>query len=148
MKWAQCGLLAILMLLSACGEEPTVEQQIIANILELERLAEAGERAAFMDLVADGFEGQLGSLSKEEFRRFMLMQWNEHNRLHAQLFPITVREMDSATAAAEFNALITGGRGLIPDSGELFNIRTLWLLQDGKWLMASADWEPVRPDSQ
>jgi len=137
--------LVIALLLGACGgKEPTVEQQIIAAVLEMERRAEAGERAAFMDMVAGEFDAQLGTLTRDEFRRFMVMQWNEHNRLRAQLFPIAVRELGEGMAAADFNALITGGRGLLPDSGELFSIRTRWIRIDGDWLLAAAEWEPAR----
>ena len=137
--------LLTLILLASCGDdEPSLEQQIIGTITEMEALAEAGERAPFMDMVAGDFQGQLGSLSKEEFRRLMIMQWNVHNRLHAQLFPIHVRDLGPGMAAADFKALITGGRGLIPDSGELYRFKTHWL-QDGKdWLLVSAEWEPVR----
>ena len=135
------GVLMTLLLLAGCGDEMTVEQQIIAAILEMEELAEAGKRAEFMGKVAGEFNGQLGTLSKLEFQRFMIMQWNQHNRLHAQLFPIEVRELGPGMASAEFNALITGGRGLIPDSGQIYSIRTRWIEDDGEWLLVSADWE-------
>lgn len=148
MKRLLRAVLAAPLLLIACSEERlTVEQQIIAAILEMEQHAEAGERAEFMERVAGDFNGQLGTLTRDEFRRFMVMQWNEHNRLHAQLFPITVRETGEGLAVAEFNALITGGRGLLPDSGELFSIRTRWVLVGDDWQMASADWEPARFES-
>jgi hypothetical protein len=147
MRRLLAGLLASSLLFSCGGDELTVEQQIIGAILEMERLAEAGERAAFMEMVAGEFDGQLGTLTRDEFHRFMLMQWNEHNRLHAQLFPISVRELGPGMAVAEFNALITGGRGLLPDSGELFSIRTRWVLEEGDWLLSSADWEPARIES-
>jgi hypothetical protein len=140
------GLLFVLILLVSCADEPTLEQQIIATITEMEALAEEGKRGAFMDMVATEFNGQLGILTRDEFRRFMIMQWNEHQRLHAQLFPIRVLTAGPGRATAEFNALITGGRGLIPDSGQLYAFRTTWL-QDGKdWLLLGAQWEPVRLD--
>ena len=138
--------LLALVLLNACKDELSLEQQIIATILEMEELAEAGDRADFMKLVAKDFNGQLGILDKGEFRRFMIMQWNVHQRLHAQLFPISVRSLGEGMAAAEFKALITGGRGLIPDSGQLYSFETRWLQDGNDWLLASARWEPVRPE--
>ena len=138
------GLLLLVLLLAACGDEMTIEQQIIATIEEMEQRAEAGERAAFMEMVAGDFSGQLGSLTKFQFQRLMIMQWNQHNRLHAQLFPIFVRELGPGMAAADFNALITGGRGLLPESGELYSIETHWMLDGDDWLLVSAEWEPAR----
>ena len=65
-----------LFLLISCSGEPTVEQQIIATINEMKQLAEEGKRRPFMDMVAGDFNGQLGALTKDEFHRFMVFQWN------------------------------------------------------------------------
>jgi hypothetical protein len=137
-------LIAVSLLLGACADEPTVEQQIIAAIRQMEEFAENGERASFMGMVAGEFDGQLGSLSKFEFQRLMIMQWNRNSRLHAQLFPISVRDLGSGLASAEFNALITGGRGLIPKRGEFYAIKTQWIKEDGDWLLLKAEWVPKR----
>jgi len=110
----------------------------------MEAHAEAGERGDFMDMVTGEFKGQLGALSKEEFNRLMIMQWNQHNRLHAQLGPIFVRDLGTDMASAEFKGLITGGRGLLPDSGEFYAFKTTWLREGGDWLLVSAEWEPAR----
>ena len=140
------GALLALLLLSACGDEPTVEQQIIGVITEMEQLAEEGKRGAFMSRVAGDFSGQLGVLTRDEFRRFMIMQWNQNLKLHAQLFPIRVRKLGRGMAAANFKALITGGRGLIPERGQLYQIETTWKKDGDDWLLVSAKWDPVRLD--
>ncbi len=140
------GLLALLVL-SSCGDEPTVEQQIIGVITEMEQLMEAGKRGAFMEKVADDFSGQLGMLTRDEFRRFMIFQWNQNQRLHAQLFPIRVRKLGPGAAAADFRAFITGGRGFIPERGQLYQFETTWLKDGDDWLLLSANWDPVRLDA-
>ena len=127
-----------------CGEEPTLEQQIIGVITEMEELAEAGERGAFMEYVDEAFAGQHGTLLRMEFERFMVLQWNQHQRLYAQLFPISVRAEGPDLASAQFKALITGGRGLLPDQGEFYQFDTTWRRMDGDWRLLSADWIPVR----
>lgn len=129
--------------LAACGKEPTLEQQIIGAITELEKLAEAGERRAFMDRVDEAFSGQQGTLMRLEFERFMVLQWNRNQRLYAQLFPISVRAEGPDRASARFKALVTGGRGLLPERGELFQVETTFRRTDGEWLLLSADWVPV-----
>ena len=139
--------LLLALVLPSCGDEPTLEQQIIGTINEMEQLAEEGKRGAFIDKVAGEFSGKLGLLSKDEFNRFMIMQWNRNNKLHAQLFPIAVRSLGPGMAAADFNGLITGGRGLLPERGQLFHFETTWLEEDGEWLLATANWEPVSMDA-
>ena len=135
-----------LAVLASCEEELSVEQQIILTINEMEALAEAGERKKFMKHVAGEFSGQLGRMSKAEFNRFMILQWNENQKLHAQLGPITVRELGLGRASADFGGLITGGRGLLPERGRMLQFETSWILEDDEWLMESATWDPIRLD--
>ncbi len=130
------------LMLSACGSEETIEDQIKAVITEMERQAEAGERRPFMTHVADDFVGQNG-MTRDEFRGFFVLQLNQHERIEAQLLPISVEHNNADRARAEFRALLTGGPGLLPDNGQLFDFKTFWELHDGDWMLSGASWEPV-----
>lgn len=143
MKSRLAALWAAAFLVAACGDTRTTEQRIIAAITEMEELAEAGERGAFMDRVHEAFAGQGGALTRDEFNRFMIMQWNQNQRLEARLFPIRVIDDWEGQASASFRALITGGRGLIPERGQVFEITTTWRLDGGEWLLYRAEWDPV-----
>ena len=135
-------------LLAACGKELTVEQQVIATVRNMEYAAEEGQHLDFMGYIADTFKGQQGSMDRREFHRFMIFQINQNRRLQAQLFPIYVRETGNETAAADFKVLVTGGAGLLPDSGEFFEVETRWIRDGDDWLLNGADWEAVRlPDN-
>lgn len=140
---AGCLVLCLLLSLLGCGKVPPVAEQIRATIAEMETLAEEGQRGAFMEKVADQFSGQGGTLSREEFRNYLLLQWNRNQRIYAQLFTIEVQNQGPAHASAQFRALLTGGRGLIPERGQLYSITTTWVAQDDEWLLSSATWEPV-----
>lgn len=144
---ASIGWIALLgaVMLAGCGPEGTVADQVRARIAAMESAGEAGERAAFMDFVADGFEAQGQSMTRDDFRRFMFFQFSQRRRIQAQLFPVTVEERGPNLAAARFNALVTGGGGLIPDEGQLFAIETEWILDGGDWMLWRADWQPVGP---
>jgi len=144
MKLLPAATFACFLLLTACGEEPTLEQQVIAAILEMEEHVENAHRGEFMEMVAEGFSGQHGALGRNEFRQYMFLQWNENQRLYAQLFPIYVEQLDTDKAVARFRALITGGRGLLPERGELYEIETGWQKLDGDWLLTSANWQGVQ----
>lgn len=146
--WLRTGSLSILLiallLLSGCREELSVEQQVIASIETMESAAEEGRHLDFMGHVADGFRAQYESMDRREFHRFMIFQINENRRLHANFFPIHVRQTGEATASAEFRVLVTGGGGLIPDRGQLFDVKTDWVLDGGDWQLVKADWETAR----
>ena len=135
------------LLLASCGEQLTVEQQVIATIRDMEVAAEAGEHLEFMGFVADSMQAQHGSMDKRAFHRFMIFQLNQHRRLQAKFFPIHVRELGPGRARADFHVLVTGGGGLRPESGQVYAVETAWLDGGGDWLLEMANWEPARlPD--
>jgi len=137
-------LLCLLSLTSvACKEPATIEQQIIAVISEMEENGEAGRRGAFMERIHPSFTGQQGHMQRDDFQRFMVLQWNQNQRLEARLFPIRVTEDGFDQASARFKVLVTGGRGFIPERGQVFEVFTIWQHEDGEWQLLRADWEPV-----
>lgn len=138
-------LICALALAAGCDAELTVEQQVIATIREMEARIEAGERRPFMAYISEDFRGQGGSLNREQLRALLIMQLNQYQRLQGQLLPIQVEETGEDTATSRFRALVTGGPGWIPDSGQLFEFRTGWRRVEGEWQVVSADWEPVAP---
>lgn len=135
--------LALVMTLAACGAEPSVEQQIIGAIREMEAHIEAGERRPFMAWLSSDFSAQNGSLNREQVRALLITQFNRYQRLQAQLLPIHVEETGAGTASAHFKALVTGGPGWLPDSGQVFEFETQWVLEDDEWLLRTANWTPV-----
>ncbi len=146
MRLAFSAALAALLLV-ACGEKLSVEQQIIATLQVMEEAAEQGEHFEFMGYVANSFGGQYGSMDRREFHRFMIFQINQNRRLHAQFFPIYVQESGKDRASAHFKLLVTGGAGLLPESGRLFEVETQWLRDGNDWMLEKADWEAVQlPD--
>jgi len=141
------SLALAVLILAACAEKLSVEQQIIATLRSMEYAAEEGQHLEFMTYIADSFGAQQGSLDRREFHRFMIFQINQHRRLQAQFFPIFVTETGKDTASARFKILVTGGAGLLPESGQLFEVYTSWIREDSDWLLSGADWEAVRlPD--
>ncbi|NNE06741.1 MAG: hypothetical protein HKN15_13550 [Xanthomonadales bacterium] len=143
MSWRVALAALAILLVSACGSEPTLEQQIIAVINEMEENAETVERRDFMSRIDESFVGQEGELDRDSFQRFMFYQWSQNQRLHAQLFPITVVRQGVNSAGASFKVLVTGGPNLLPDRGQLFDVTTTWIKQDDRWMLARANWVPT-----
>lgn len=138
--------LSFLLLGAGCSEPLSVEQQIIVTIRDMEARIENRERRDFMEHVAVGFEGQHQSLNRDQLNALILYQLNRHKTLQAQLFPIHVTALTPERAEAWFNALLTGGSGVLPEAGQMYEIKTRWELRDGKWLLVGADWEPTDLD--
>ena len=138
------NLSLVALLLVACGDELSTEQQIIATLRNMEYAAEEGEHFEFMGYLAESFSAQQDSMNRREFHRFMIFQINQNRRLQAQFFPIYVQEAGIDMATAQFQILVTGGGGLLPDRGQLFAVQTQWQRLDGDWLLSEANWEAVR----
>lgn len=137
------SLVFVGLLLGACSDKTSVEQQIIATLRSMEFAAEDGNHFDFIAYVSDTFGGQQGSMDRRDFHRFMIFQINQNRRLQAQFFPIFVKETGEGQATAHFRILVTGGGGLLPDRGQLFEVDTEWSGEDEEWLLESADWKPV-----
>ena len=105
--------LLIILVLAACSQPLTVEQQVIATIRQMEEKIEAGQRLAFMEHVDEAFTGQDGQMNRDQVRALVIFQLNRHKQLQAQLFPISVSETGPDTATAKFRALVTGGRAMV-----------------------------------
>lgn len=143
-----CRLIPLLILLqlslAACSEETTLEQQIIATLQIMEAHIEKGERRAFMNLVATDFRGQGGEFNHDQLNAMLLYQLRRYQNVHAQLLPVSVQAAGVDEAQASFQVLLTGGSGLLPESGQLYEVTTLWRFEDGQWLLQSAGWQPAR----
>ena len=40
--------------------------------------------------------------------------------------------------------LLTGGEGVLPQSGQLVDVNSSWKRMDGEWMLQSARWTPLR----
>jgi hypothetical protein len=129
--------------LPACSPELTVEQQVIRVIRDMESRIEAGERRPFMAHVADDFTGQWDTMNKDQLNAFVLFQLHRHERVQAQLLPIRVTPKAAGAAEARFRVLLTGGPGMLPRSGQLYEIVSQWRRRDDDWMLASATWTAV-----
>lgn len=129
--------------LAACSPSLTVEQQVIAVIRDMEARVEAAERRPFMSHFADDFTAQDGRMNRDQFNALVLYYLRRFERLTAQLFPIQVTAEGEDRASARFHVLVTGGAGLLPERGQLYQVETQWRRENGDWLLAAAKWEPV-----
>ena len=96
----------------------------------------------------EDFYGQDGEFKYDQLNAMLLYQLRRHKRVNAQILPITVQPAGLDEAEARFQLLLTGGEGWIPDSGQLFEVISLWQLQDGEWRLRSAQWQPVGPGAR
>lgn len=131
--------------LTACNGELSLEQQVTASLRNMEAHIEAGERSEFMEYIAEDFHGQGDELDRDRLNAMLLFQLRRHKQVNAQLFPVQVLPAGVDEAEATFRVLLTGGEGLLPDTGQIYQVTSYWQMQDGEWRMRSAQWRVAGP---
>ena len=137
-RWIFALCLAVLF--AACSRTDP-EKALRASVAQLQAAVDAREASAIEDLLAEDFVGPEG-LDRQGARRMAQLVFLRHQHVAAKLGPLEVTMQDEH-ATARFTAVLTGGAGgLLPDTGQLYDVQTGWRMQDGEWKLTSATWAP------
>ncbi|HET7127302.1 MAG TPA: nuclear transport factor 2 family protein [Lysobacter sp.] len=134
------ALLAIFLLASACSHD-SPEQAVRKQVEAMQSAIDARDAGAVDDLLADDFVGNEG-LDKRGARQLAVAMFLRYRDVSAKLGPATVELRGGRDAVARFSVLATGGSGgLLPDSGQVYEVETGWRLVDGEWKLLNASWK-------
>jgi len=138
-----CGWLALALALAAgpsgCSRTPP-EQALRQTIAGLEDAAEKRDAAALRDGLAEDFVGP-GGMDERGLARMAQGVFLRHKDINANLGPLDM-DVRGESATVRFTAALTGGQGLLPDSGQVYDVDTEWRLEDGEWRLVRANWKP------
>ena len=127
--------------MAACSRT-SPEQAIRKQVEAMQSAIDARDAGAVNDLLADDFVGNEG-LDKRGARQLAVGMFLRYRDVSAKLGPATVELRGKRDAVARFSVLATGGSGgLLPDSGQVYEVETGWRLVDGKWKLLNASWKP------
>lgn len=136
--WWTWLLLAMFALAAGCARGDP-EAALREAVDGLHRAVEARDPAAVQQLLADDFIGNDG-LDREGARRLMAAMLLRHRELGSTLGPLQVA-MRQDHADVRFQAMLRGGSGaLLPDSAQLYDVRSSWRLEGGEWKLYHARW--------
>lgn len=125
----------------ACTRTPP-EQALRERLDLLQRGIDARDADAVEALLAPDFIGNDG-MDRRAARRMVAMLFLRYRDVGAQFGPLQIEIYGERRATVRFTAAATGGRGgLLPEDGQLYEVTTSWRMEDGDWLMASAEWTP------
>lgn len=137
-RWSFVLCLAVLF--AACSRTDP-EQALRASVVGLQAAVDARDVSAVDDVLAEDFIGPDG-LDRQGARRMAQLVFLRHQHVAAKLGPLEVTMQDDH-ATVRFTAVLTGGAGgLLPDAGQLYDVKTGWRLQEGGWKLTSATWTP------
>ncbi len=134
-------LAALLAIAGGCSRTPP-EEAVRDRIEVLQAAVDARDAGAVEDVLAADFIGNDG-LDRQGARRLAAGMFLQFRDVSAKLGPATVEMRGERDAVANFSVLATGGSGgLLPESGQVYEVETGWRLVDGDWVLLSASWEP------
>lgn len=128
---------ALALLLAACASD-TPEQRLRDTIAAMEKAVESKAPGDFIEHVSADFSGDGGSFDRQSLRGFLTAQMMNKQAIGVTLGPLDVKVIGER-AIVRVDALVTGGGGVIPDSGEHLDIESGWKLVDGEWVCYSAE---------
>lgn len=145
MNHARGAFLAVLCLalLTACGERLPAEERIRERIESMQADLAEGNARSFMAPIAEDFTAATRNLDRRAAGLLLRREMLAHESLRARLADIEVELQGESRATATMHAVVTGGTGLIPDTGGWYRLTTGWRLEDDEWMLISARWETV-----
>lgn len=136
-------LLVVLCLSGILGcSRNSPEQALRLQVDALQAAIVARNAGDIHDLLAEDFIGNEG-LDRRGARQLTAATFLRHRDIAATIGPVSVELRGGADAIARFTVLATGSSGgLLPDSGQVFDVETGWRLLDGEWRLLNATWKP------
>lgn len=129
----------VLVLIYGC-EKPPIEQELEKNILELEQAIEDKDPSAVLDHIHKDFIGEKGQ-DKKWVQRTLAFHTLRNHQIEIVISNIKITVKDPHTAIGSFNALATGGHGLLPERGAIYQVELEWRKEGGDWKIVYAKWK-------
>ncbi len=140
---APAAIALLALVLVGCGEAPDHETRILQHIERMIEAIESGDIGDFMAPIADDFLAADGRIDRRALALMARRERLARDAVRVRRVDTRVELVGEQRARASFNALATGGSGLLPDEGRLWRVETGWRLDAGRWRLISARWEPA-----
>lgn len=135
-------LLMLIVIAVAGCKRATPEQAVRDQVAAMQAAISARDAGGVEDLLAPDFVGNEG-MDRRGAKQLAAAVFLRHRDIDAKLGPVSVELRGQGDAIARFSVLATGGSGgLLPESGQLYQVETGWRQVDGEWRLLNAGWTP------
>lgn len=135
------GAVLVVLLAGLAGcRQPPPEQAVRAQLQALQQAMDARDAGKIEDLLAEDFIGNDG-MDRRAMRQLAAGSFLRYRDVAATLGPVNVALHGENDATATFNVLVAGSSGgLLPDSGQLYEVKTGWHRRSSEWRLRNAQW--------
>lgn len=143
MAWRKrCAGIALMVLLLVGCTRTAPEQALREAISGLQATIEKRDASGLQGMLADDFIGPEG-LDRDGARRLAQAMFLRYRDVGAKIGSLDITLQDDGHAGVHFDAAVSGGAGgLVPESGQIYDVETGWRVEEGKWRLVSAQWQP------
>lgn len=135
--WVATALLACGLALAGCSRAPA-DVRLRAVIAEVQSGLEGRDASVLDAALAPDFIGPNG-LDRDGARRMARAMFLRHRDVRVVLGPL-LTDVRGQHATVRFTAALAGSSGLLPDSGQVYEVETAWRLEAGEWRLVNASW--------
>ena len=133
------SLVLVFGLLTGCAEEKSDEAMIQAQIKILQEAIETHDRGKFMAVIDTEYYDQLNS-DRKSLQRMLLGFFLRYKDISVYVSASQVAVMQ-VRAEVQSQILVTGGKGLLPESARHYQVSSCWKKVSDDWLLSCLEWE-------
>ena len=132
-------LMMLFLLLSGCAEKKTDKVMIQEQIEILQEAIETHDRGHFMAVIGSAYSDQINN-DRKSLQRMLLGFFLRYKDISvyasAHQFEITQNR-----AEVQSQIVVTGGKGLLPESARHYKVLSCWKKVSDEWLLSCLEWE-------
>jgi type IV pilus biogenesis protein CpaD/CtpE len=129
---------ALAALLSACARSDP-ERELRATIDTMAQAIERREPVEFLEALAEDFTRESGAFGKQDAKRTLLAVYLRNEKITVSAMVTEVR-IEGDRAYAKVRVVATGGSGLLPERGQIWDFDSAWRRERGRWKVFNAEW--------
>ena len=133
-------LVPMLLVLAACSH-PAPEEALRKEVDAMRTAVEARDVGEIADGIAEDFIGPEG-MDRTGAKRLAQLVFLRNRDVGVTMGPLVIA-MREGGATVKFTAALTGGSGgMLPASGQVYDVRTDWRQNGDEWELVAAEWTP------
>jgi hypothetical protein len=130
---------ATILLLSACARSDP-ERELRETVDKMARAIEDKNAADFLEHLSQDFTRESGAFGRDDARRVLAGVLLRNEKITLAVAVTDVNLLGNDGANARIRVVATGGSGLLPERGQVWEFTSAWRRERGTWRVFNAEW--------